>query len=342
MAEPGVSAVVLAWKEEPWLTQCVEALLASTGVTIEVVIVDNGAEGSSVQTLEKFADHPSVTLLHPGRNLGFAGGSNLGARSATGDYIALVNGDLLVEPTTLRQLVDAVDGPGVGLAVASVRMAEDIKIINAGANPVQVLGLSWAGGIGQPETRTGVIDTTAASGACLVTSRAHWQRLDGFDEEYFAYCEDSELSLRTWRLGLRCVYVPEAVATHRYEFSRNPFKMYLVERNRLLLVTTLWSSRAIVLLAVPLLAFEATMLALAVAQGWGGGKVRGWTWLWRHRDHVRARRRQLRAESQVSDREWMGRLLQADVDKAFFPLPIGLGLLNAVMRGYWAAVRRLV
>jgi GT2 family glycosyltransferase len=341
MAESGVSAVVLAWKEEPWLTQCVEALLASTGVTIEVVIVDNGAEGASVQTLEKFADHPSVKVVRPGGNLGFAGGSNFGARAATGDYIALVNGDLLVEPTTLRQLVDAVDTPGVGLAVASVRMPDDIGIINAGANPVHVLGLSWAGGLGERETRTGLIDTAAASGACLVASRAHWQRLDGFDDEYFAYCEDSELSLRTWRLGLRCVYVPDAVATHRYEFSRNPFKLYLVERNRLLVVTTLWSARAIALLAVPLLAFEATMLAVAVAQGWGGGKVRGWTWLWRHRDHVRARRRLLRAESQVPDRQWMG-LLRADVDKAFFPLPVGLGLLNAVMRGYWAVARRLV
>ncbi|GAA5199061.1 glycosyltransferase family 2 protein [Rugosimonospora acidiphila] len=341
MAEPSVSAVVLAWKDEPWLTRCIEALLASTGVAIEVVIVDNGAEGGSVQTLEKFADHPLVTVVNPGSNLGFAGGCNFGARSATGDYLALVNGDLLVEPTTLRRLVDVVDGPGVGVAVASVRMPDDVQIVNAGANPVHVLGMSWAGGLGKPETRTGLVDTAAASGACLVTTRAHWQRLDGFDEEYFAYCEDSELSLRTWRLGLRCVYVPDAIATHRYEFSRNPFKNYLIERNRLMLVATLWSPRALVVLAPAGLAFEAVGLAVALLQGWGGAKVRGWTWLWRNRGHLRARRRQLRGEGTVPDREWM-RLLRADVDAVFFPLPVGLGLLNAVMRGYWAAVRWMV
>lgn len=341
MVEPSVSAVVLAWKEEPWLTRCIEALLASTGVAIEVVIVDNGAEGTSVQTLEKFADHPSVKLVRPGSNLGFAGGCNFGARSATGDYLALVNGDLLVEPTTLRRLVDVVDGPGVGLAVASVRMADNVEIINAGANPVHLLGMSWAGGLGKPETHTAPVDTAAASGACVLTTKAHWQRLDGFDDEYFAYCEDSELSLRTWRVGLRCVYVPDAVATHRYEFSRNPFKQYLIERNRLMLVMTLWGPRALAVLAPPLLAFEAVILAVATAQGWGGAKVRGWTWLWRNRDHVRARRRKLRGEGQVPDREWM-KLLRADVDKVFFPLPVGLGVLNAVMRGYWAAVRRLV
>lgn len=341
MVEPSVSAVVLAWKEEPWLTRCIEALLASTGVAIEVVIVDNGAEGTSVQTLEKFADHPSVKLVRPGSNLGFAGGCNFGARSATGDYLALVNGDLLVEPTTLRRLVDVVDGPGVGLAVASVRMADNAEIINAGANPVHLLGMSWAGGLGKPETHTAPVDTAAASGACVLTTKAHWQRLDGFDDEYFAYCEDSELSLRTWRVGLRCVYVPDAIATHRYEFSRNPFKQYLIERNRLMLVMTLWGPRALVVLAPPLLAFEAVILAVATAQGWGGAKVRGWTWLWRNREHVRARRRRLRGEGQVPDREWM-KLLRADVDKVFFPLPVGLGVLNAVMRGYWAAVRRLV
>jgi GT2 family glycosyltransferase len=341
MAESGVSVVVLAWKEEPWLTQCIESLLASTGVAIEVVIVDNGALGSSVQTLEKFADHPSVTVLSPGSNLGFAGGSNLGAQAATGDYIALVNGDLLVEPTTLRKLVDAVDIPGVGMAVASVRMPDNVEIINAGANPVHVLGMSWAGGLGQPETRTGLVDSAAVSGACVLTTRAHWQRLGGFDEEYFAYCEDSELSLRTWRVGLRCVCVPDAVATHRYEFSRNPFKQYLVERNRLMLVATMWSPRALALLAPAMLAFEALMLTVAVAQGWGGGKVRGWAWLWRNRGHLRARRRLIRGEGQVPDREWM-LMLTAPVEKAFFPLPVGLGLLNAVMSGYWAVVRRLL
>ena len=55
-------------------------------------------------------------------------------------------------------------------------------------------------------------------------------------EHYFANHEDADFSIRTWRLGLRVVNVPDAIALHRYEFSRNPNKFYLVERNRLMFV----------------------------------------------------------------------------------------------------------
>ena len=99
-----------------------------------------------------------------------------------------------------------------------------------------------------------------ASGACVLLRRALWDRLEGFDDAYFAYLEDTELSLRCWRLGLAARCVPTARALHHYEFSRNPRKMYLLERNRLVLVTTLWSARALILLAPLFLALEVALL----------------------------------------------------------------------------------
>jgi GT2 family glycosyltransferase len=335
---PTVSAVVLAWKDEPWLARSIEALLASQGVTVDVIIVDNGCTNDGI---DRFVDHKQVTVLRPGTNLGYSGGNNVGAEVATGEYLALVNSDLVVEPTTLRQLVDVAADPTVGLVVASVRLSEDPRLINAGANPVHVLGLSWSGDMGQPETRAEPVETAGASGACVLTRTAHWRRLGGFDAEYFAYHEDVELSLRTWWRGLRVMYVPAAVGVHRYEFSRVPFKMYLSERNRLLLLATGWSGRALVLLSPALIGLELAMLLVAARQGWAREKARGWAWLWRNRRHVSSRRRQLRGEQLVSDREWMGRL-HTGVDKAFFPLPFGLGAMSAIMRGYWSVVRRLI
>jgi GT2 family glycosyltransferase len=333
-----VTAVVLAWKAEPWLRRSVEALLASEKVTADVVLVDNGCTTDDVEVLEAL---PGVTVVRPGHNTGFAGGCNLGAASATGTYLALVNGDAVVEPSTLARLVEEAATPDVGIAVASVRLAEDPTLLNAGANPIHVLGLSWSGNMGQPETRTEPTETAGASGACLVVPLAHWQALGGFDDEYFAYHEDADLSIRTWRRGQRVVYVPDAVAVHRYEFSRNPFKMYLVERNRLLFVSTLWSTRALVLLAVPLLGLEAAMVLLAAKQGWLGAKARGWRWLWAHRTHIAARRKALRAEMTVSDREWMARLT-ATMDPSVVPVPAVAGVVNALMGGWWRVVSRWV
>src|SRR5689334_23452927 len=139
---PRVSAVVLAWQAEPWLRRGVEALLASEKVTVDVVLVDNGCTTDDVEVLEQV---PGVTVVRPGTNLGFAGGCNAGAAVATGDYLALVNGDAIVEPTTMARLVEEADKPDVAIAGASIRLASDPHLLNAGGNPVHLLGLSWAG-----------------------------------------------------------------------------------------------------------------------------------------------------------------------------------------------------
>lgn len=333
-----VSAVVLAWQAEPWLRRSVEALLSSEKVDVDVVLVDNGCTNDDVEALD---GRPGVTVVRPGRNTGFAGGCNLGAEAATGRYIALVNSDAVVEPDTMYQLVEQASKPDVGIAVASVRLADDPTLINAGANPVHVLGLSWSGGMGSAETRTEPVETTGASGACVLIPAEHWRRMGGFDEEYFAYHEDAEISIRTWRMGLRVIYVPTAIAVHRYEFSRNTFKMYLVERNRLMFVSTLWPLRARLLLAPPMAGLEVAMIARAIREGWLGAKFRGWGWMLTHRRYLRERRKALRAEQTVPDKVWMRRLTPV-MDASAVPLPAIAGLVNALVTGWWRAVSRLL
>jgi GT2 family glycosyltransferase len=335
---PRVSAVILAWKEEPLLRRCVEAVLASEKVAADVVLVDNGCTTDDVEVLERL---PGVTVVRPERNLGFAGGCNAGAAIATGEYVCLVNGDAVVEPTTMARLVDVLSEPDVGIAGGSIRLAEDPRLINSAGNPVHILGLSWAGRLGEVEQGTEPVEVAVASGACVALRRELWNRLGGFDEEYFAYHEDTELSIRVWRIGQRVLYVPDAVAVHRYEFSRNEFKYYMIERNRMMFLATLWGWRALILLSPALVGLEVAMLALAAKQGWLGAKLRSYRWLIAHTGHIRRRRRLLQAEVAVPNRQWMGRLTD-QVDPVAIELPAVTGPLNAVMRAYWRAVRPLV
>jgi GT2 family glycosyltransferase len=336
---PRVTAIVLAYAVEPWLPRCVEALLASDKAAVDVVVVDNGCTNDDVENLRSVH---GVTVVDPGSNLGFAAGCNFGAEHATGDFIALVNNDAIVEPATIATLVAEASRPGVGIAGASVRLSEDPSLINSAGNPMHVLGLSWAGRIGQTEHLTAPEEVTIASGACLVTPKAHWLRLGGFDPEYFMYHEDAELSIRTWRQGLRVMYVPDAIAVHRYEFSRNSGKFYLIERNRLMLISTVWGTRSLLVLAPALLGLEAAMVLLAAKQGWLREKVRGWSWLWKHRGHLRRRRRVLKDERAVSDREWMQILTpRVEVGAELAPAAL-LKPLNIVMSGYWGIARRLI
>jgi GT2 family glycosyltransferase len=334
---PRVSAIVLAWKAEPLLRRSVESLLTSAKVEMEVVVVDNGCTTDDVEVLGRL---PGVIVVGDGNNIGFSGGCNLGVAASSGEYVALVNGDAIVEPTTLARLVEELDQPDIGIAAGAIRLADEPELLNSRGNEVHVLGVSWIGGFRERETRSEPTDTPGAMGACLVVRRAHWDRMGGFDDHYFAYHEDADLSIRTWRVGLRVVNVPDAVALHRYEFSRNSFKYYLVERNRLMFVATLWGRRSLWLLAPPLIALEVVMLLLAIKEGWLRDKLRGYGWLWRHRGHLRQRRRMLQAERTVPDREWM-RIL---VDRFNTPLisPPGVGVLNALMAAYWRVVRRWV
>jgi GT2 family glycosyltransferase len=337
--QPRVSAVVLAWQEEPWLRRCVASLLASEKVDVEVVLVDNGCTNDDVEVL---AGLDGVVVVRPGRNLGYSGGCNAGVAASTGEYVALINGDAFVEPGTLVRLVESLDQPDVAIAAASVRLADDPRLLNSSGNMVHILGISWVGGLGEPETRTAATDIAGAMGAALVTTRAHWNRLGGFFEKYFAYHEDADLSIRTWRLGLRVIGVPDAVVVHRYEFSRNKNKHYLVERNRLIFVLTLWSWRALLLLGPALAALEVAMLALAVKEGWARDKVSGWTWLWRNRREVLTRRRAVRAQATVPDRQWMT-VLTSRLETPLVQIPAAvLRPLNTATRMYWKLVRNFV
>jgi GT2 family glycosyltransferase len=334
-----VSAIVLAYLDEPWLERSVDALLASQGVEVEIVVVDNGCTDGAVDRLE---GKPGVTILRPGTNLGFAGGCNAGVAAAHGEFVSLVNGDAIVSPDALARLALVAARPEVGIATASIRLEGHPELLNSGGNEVHFLGFSWVGRFGElAEQHPYQRDVTAASAAGLLLRRAVWDELGGFWEEYFAYYEDTDLSLRCWRVGLRVVYVPDAIVVHRYEFSRNRAKPYLLERNRLIMILTGYQTRTLALLAGPLVAVELATLGYAVRRGWWRAKFQAWAWLIEHRQAVAKRRRKLQAERKIDDRR-LSWLLTDRLDPPQLPLPAALRPFNAVLASYWRLVRRMV
>lgn len=334
-----VSAIVLAYRPEPWLERSVCALLASRGVDVDVVLVDNGGTDGAVERLRGLA---GVTVVGDGRNLGFSGGCNLGASVAAGEYLALVNGDLVVEPDTLARLVEVAAQPDVGIAAGSVRLAEDPTRLNTAGNEIHFLGFSWVGGFGEPAADAAIDrDVAGGMGALVCMRRSVWDALGGFAEEYFAFHEDAELSWRCWQRGLRVHYVAGAVGIHRYEFDREPAKMYLAERNRLMFALTCWDGRTLALLAPVFVAMEVAVALAAWRGGWWGDKVAGWRWLWTHRAWLRERRSAIQSARRVGDRQ-LARLMATRLDARNFPIPEVLHPLDALLAAYWRFARRFL
>lgn len=336
---PNVRVVILAFGEEPYLGEAVDSALASVGVSCEVVIVDNGCTSHSVEHLPQ---DDRITVLRPGRNLGFAGGVNLGAEGAATTYLALLNSDAKFAPDALHKLVEAASAERVGIASGSIRLADQPELINSAGNPVHVIGLSWAGGFGEPASSHAVRQPIAsASGAGLAMRTSLWRKLGGFTPEYFAYHEDVDLSWRTWQAGHEVIYVPDAVVTHHYEFTRNPLKLYLLERNRQIFLKTLYGRRLRILTWLPAQALEVAMTAVAHAQGWGDEKKRARSWIRENKRWLVERRNTVQSTRIVGDRE-VAALLTATLDPAVFPLPRGSGFLNSILRAYWSVAKRLL
>ena len=331
-----VSVVILAYGAEEWLGAAVSSALVTTNA--EVVLVDNGCTSDAVRDLPA---NDRLRVITPAENLGFAGGVDIGVASAHGDVICMLNSDAELEPGALELLVAALDD-GADLVGAVILLADSPALLNSAGNPIHVLGLVWAGHLDEPRSSLDPDEQpTTLSGACLAMRRATWDDLGGFDTEFFAYHEDADLCWRARQRGLTLRLVQAAAVRHHYEFSRNSRKMYLLERNRLLFVLTTYEASTLALLALPLVAFDLAMLAVAWRQGWAREKVRGWGWLLRHLPYVRARRRRVAAARVVGD-DVLGGLLTTTLDARQLPLPAAGRPLEALLQRWWRLGRRII
>ncbi|HEV2086752.1 MAG TPA: glycosyltransferase, partial [Cryptosporangiaceae bacterium] len=135
---PTVTAVMLAYGAEEWLPEAVHAVLASTGVQLDVVVVDNGCTSDAVDVVKGL---PGVRVLTPDENTGYSGGCVLGAAEATGDYLAFVNSDATVAPDAVAAMVRVAAEDQVGLAMGSIRLADQPELMNTAGNPLHYAGL---------------------------------------------------------------------------------------------------------------------------------------------------------------------------------------------------------
>jgi GT2 family glycosyltransferase len=330
-----LSVVVVAYHSGPALARCLHAL-RHDAPEAEVIVVDNaGAE-------EDIGDErwERLQVVAPGENLGFAAGANRGAAETQDDVLVFLNPDTVVAPGALRRLAHTLEDPGIGIAMARLRLLDRPELLNSGGTVVHLSGLAWAGRFGERADEIGGLESVpAASGAALAIRAETFRELGGFTGELFMYQEDVELSWRAHLHGLRVVVDPGADVFHEYDFGRNPSKIALLERNRLIFVLTAYSLRLLLLLGPMLAVGELAMLVLAARRRWFRGKLFGWWWLLRHARWLVRHRRETQRLRKVRDRE-LARLLTPRVDPKVAAVPRGIGFLNRLLVPYWSVVRR--
>lgn len=353
-----VAIIYLSFHADDYLPDFISALknLTYSRERLLVVVVDNPHPkfGSSVRAIEMAMiplsgkEIPEIVILPQKENLGFDGGNNAGARYAIAhgaEYIFFHNDDGFLAPGALEPLVAAMDEDAtVALAQSLMILYPETEYVNSAGNSFHYLGFGYCN---EYRTLAGqlkdsrVHDISYASGAAVMM-RADFLRAHGFwDEDFFMYHEDIEISLRLRSRGYRVVLVPSSIFYHKYQFSRSIKKFYWMERNRYAVLLMYYKVPTIFLLLPMIAIVEAGLLIMSVIRGW-----------WRERLHVYvywgkpgnwnrwlAKRAEMQKKRTVGDRA----LLEYTVPTIIFQEssvqhPVLSHIVNPIMRVYWRCI----
>lgn len=268
---PKVSIIILNWNGWQDTIECLESLLAVSNVGFEVVAVDNASSDGSVQRLLKWAqsydiplfdfskpcqqllrDTPKrkttglqrIVLFSLPENIGFCAGNNLGLKQAQVNgipYAVILNNDTLVDPNFLFPLIEYAEAnPSVGLLGCQIRYAEERGKV------------WWAGGMfnywlgskrlydrkSTDQVPREPYRTQWVSGCMTFIPLSVFSQIGGYDERFFIWCDEWDLSLRVERAGYKMLVVPSAVIYHKVGKSlgkMSSLTYYYSARNLLLL-----------------------------------------------------------------------------------------------------------
>ncbi len=236
-----VSAIIVNWNGKELLADCLDSLRAQTRLVDEILVVDNGSrDGSPAMIREQY---PDVTLIELEENKGFSIANNIGLQRARGDYIALLNNDLLIDHKWIAHMIDGLESDVlVGSCACKMLFYDQRDVIDSAGINVLKHGV----GVNRGHFERDDIPFQRPSrvfGACAGAAiyRATMLReLGGFDEDFYIYFEDVDLSFRAQLSGYDCLYVPQAVAFHHHGASSASFglgkKYYYLARNSLFVI----------------------------------------------------------------------------------------------------------
>jgi GT2 family glycosyltransferase/glycosyltransferase involved in cell wall biosynthesis len=229
---PEVSVIILNYNGREHLEACLSSLLALDfpQEKLEIILVDNGSTDGSVGWVRQH--FPQVCVIGSETNLGFSKGANLGATRAQGAYLAFLNNDMRVEKNWLSALLEALaEGEDIACVGSTVMNWEGTAIEFAGRHD-DLFNLSYIPSAEPPTPppalRLDEYTPFASAGAMLIRKEV-FQRLGGFDSDYFMYHEDVDLGWRLWLQGYTCVLSSRSVVYHKGGASSRKLQVEFID-----------------------------------------------------------------------------------------------------------------
>jgi GT2 family glycosyltransferase len=210
-----IAVVIVNWNSGEYLAECLSNLKGQLLLPDRVFVVDNASADGSMEGLNE--RYPDWNFIFLKENTGFASANNLAVKKADDcEWIAFLNPDAFAKPDWLKNLMLAAEqSPDVKM-FGSHMLGHKTSILDGTGDIYHVSGVAWRRDHGMKsseiERKSGEIFSPCAAASLI--SREAFLEEGGFDEHFFCYNEDVDLSFRLRLKGHQCIYVPEAIVEH--------------------------------------------------------------------------------------------------------------------------------
>ena len=228
-----LSVLIVNYNGVKTLGDCIDSISRLVSLPYEVIVVDNASTDGSCAYIKKY--FPNVRLISCERNLGFAGGNNLGAQAAKGKYLLLLNNDTTLL-TDIKPAIEIFEKYAhIGIVGGKMLGSNGEYRYSAGyfPSPFRLIKISFLykkkgafrKGDFPLDGNSGIYPVDWVEGSFLITRLSIWQELNGLDEGYFMYGEDVDFCRRVRILGFRAAYCPRISYIHYggYDSDRLPW-----------------------------------------------------------------------------------------------------------------------
>lgn len=319
---------------------------------MRIYIVDNASSAQSLNDLKSI--YPEAKII-PRLDGNYAAANNLGFQTALSDgceLLVTVNMDTEMAPGWLRELVLALEtDPLVGLAQSKIMLFPQSghelasAKINSLGNVIHFLGFGFTSGyqesdreiLGYPEIKG------YASGCSFIIRPEVIAKIQGYNEEYYMYHDDLEISLKAKLAGYKVVLAPLSIIYHKYEFSRSTKMIYYMERNRYLTLLSFYPKYLLVLIFLPALMMDLGMLGYSLLGGWFKEELKIYAYFFRAQNYVKLiqERKKIKALSVRPFRslasDFSGRIEFQEVANPILRL-----IVNPLLAAYWFLIKKII
>jgi GT2 family glycosyltransferase len=247
--------IIVNWNGKNFLKNCLDSVFRQTYKNFEIYFVDNGSMDGSIEFVNKY--FPKSKIINLDKNYGFAKGTNEGIREAFKDnqvqYIVCLNNDTIVDKNWLKELIKTAEKSKIIGMVSSKILLPNGKIQNVGMYLNDTMGAGsnlLKGHLESPDNFDSEIEIFSVCGAAFLVKKAVLTNIGLFDENFFAYAEDFDLSFRARLNGWKCLLSPNAIVTHLHSKTLgcvSEFKTFLIKRNSYLLVIKNFPTRKLIM-----------------------------------------------------------------------------------------------